>query len=240
MLDSERVGGGGVSIPMEIELCYVFPRGDSHLSNFWRFLNTYAENPPGAPHRTIILTDEGPLDETVELAKAVFDKPFIFQWHDRALDIGRYQGWAGHSAADVLLFCGGTTYFRKPGWMTRIIHAVSQHGKDALYGSMCNTGDMPFNVYPHIRTTGFWIGRELFNRYPIQVQQATQRYEFEHGATGLTTWIRQQNLNAWVVGWDTEYSWPNWGNIPGGFHNGDQRNLLIGDRLSEPPYWDYS
>lgn len=240
MLDSVGVGGGGVSIPMTIELCYVFPHGDSHLANYWRFLNSYAENPPGLPHRSVILTDEGQIDDAAHLAKAVFGQVHIFQSHDRALDIGRYQAWSANSNADVLLFCGGTTYFRKPGWMQRVVDSVSRYGKDALYGSMCNTGDMGFNVYPHIRTTGFWVGREAFNRYPVRVQQKEQRYEFEHGATGLTTWFRQQNLKVWVVGWDTEYAWPNWGNIPGGFHNGDQRNLLIGDRLSSPPYWDFT
>lgn len=225
---------------MTVELCYCFPRGDSHLANFWRFVNSYANNPPGGDHGTVILTDEGALGDCVEFTRALFTKPTIFQSHDRAQDIGRYQAWAKQSSADILLFCGGASYFRKPGWLAKVLASVNHYGKDALYGSMCNTGDMAFNVYPHIRTTGFWIGRELFNRYPVAVTQKEQRYEFEHGATGLSSWVRQEKLPVVLVGWDTEYVWPNWSNTPGSFHRGDQCNLLIGDRLSEPPFYHYA
>jgi hypothetical protein len=40
-----------------------------------------------------------------------------------------------------------------------------------------------------------------------------------------------------VVGWDCTRSLYECDSMPGGFHNGTQHNLLIGDRLTEPPYW---
>jgi len=243
VLDSTSDGGGIVgSAPynMTIDLAYVYPCGEAHTQNFLKFLYSYANNPPLGIHSTAILTDLGPIDDTVELARAFFEKPVFFQSTDACLDIGRYQDYAKVSTADVILFCGGTTYFRKPGWLHRVANSVGKYGLDALYGSMCNTGDLRFAVQPHLRTTSFWIGRELFNRYPIKITQKEQRYEFEHGATGLTSWIRQQGLKAIVVGWDSEYVWPNWNQVRLGFHQGDQENLLFGDRLSQPPYWDYA
>lgn len=226
---------------MNVELVYIFPCDGQphHLSYAWRFLNSYHENPPGSDHKTTVVCNGGTPDETHELFKTMPNFR-LFHHDDSGWDIGAYQVVSQQSKADVMLFCGGTSYFRRPGWMERIVHSVSKYGKDSLYGSMGTPGNMTHNVFPHIRTTGFWVGRELFNKYPIQVRQKEQRYEFEHGSTGLTSWVRNQDLKAWIVGWDTEYVWPNWGNISGGFHNGDQRNLLIGDRLSEPPYHDYS
>jgi hypothetical protein len=243
MLDTSRIGGGiAGSAPhnVTIDLVYIFPGGGhaQHVDYAWRFLNSYHKNPPLGDHNTVVVCNGGTPDELYELFRTM--PGFRLARHDdSAWDIGAYQAVARSSAADLMLFCGGATYFRKPGWLHRVAGSVGKYGLDALYGSMGNTGDQRFNVYPHVRTTGFWIGRTLFNRYPVTITQKEQRYEFEHGATGLTTWVRKENLKAWIVGWDSEYAWPNWDQIRLGFHQGDQSNLLIGDRLSEPPYHPY-
>ena len=225
---------------MTIDLVYIYPvdGSEKHLTYAWRFLNSYYENPPGADHNSVIVCNGGSPDDTFVFFKAMPNFR-LFQHDDSGFDIGGYQAVAKQSSADLMLFCGGTTYFRKPGWLSRVITSTIRYGLDSLYGAMANRGEMIANVYPHIRTTGFWIGRNLFNQYPVSVTRTDQRYEFEHGATGLTTWVRNQNKKVVVVGWTGEYIWPNWGNMPNSFHHGDQSDLLMGDRLSEPPYYEY-
>ena len=80
------------------------------------------------------------------------------------------------------------------------------------------------------------------NDYPHRVKQGGtggERYEFEHGKTCFTSWVTGQGLRPWIVGWDC--MWPVWqaDQMPGGFHNGEQYNILVGDRLTRPPYWPH-
>jgi hypothetical protein len=53
----------------------------------------------------------------------------------------------------------------------------------------------------------------------------------------ISTWIKQQGMPVWVVGWDGEYNLDYCAGMPNGFHIGDQSNLLFRDRLTDAPYY---
>lgn len=71
----------------------------------------------------------------------------------------------------------------------------------------------------------------------MTVTRPEQRYPFEHGSNNLTQWVRNQNLRAYVVDADNSWEYPHWNDGPQGYHRGSQQALLIGDRLTQPPYY---
>lgn len=226
---------------MRLAVIYVYPLNgaEGHLDCAVKFLDSYHRNPPGLDHETYIISNgAAPTDETRFLF-ASLPHCVVVERDGSGKDIGAYQFAARTIPCDLMVFFGGNSYLRRPGWLVRMVEAWRRHG-DTLYGAMGNRGVVSMGVYPHVRTTGFWMSPALLNRYPIQVKDNGShgpRYEFEHGATCLTSWIIRQGKVPWIVAFDGEYMEPQWDLIPNGFHRGDQSNLLCGDRLSAPPYW---
>jgi hypothetical protein len=231
-----------ISPPKEkICLVYVYPLNGSQ--NFAplaaEFAASYQRCPPGLEHETVVVCNGEPATET---SKALFNAlPNVsFIDHDNSgWDIGAFQMAARHSTADIMVFCGSHTYFRKPGWLKRMYDTMVEYG-DTLYGSTGNQGDERFNVYAHVRTTGFWCTRKLFTDYPFTVRSTGgggERYEMEHGKDCLTSWVIRQGKTPLIVGWDCVWPVHQCNQMPGGFHNGEQYNVLVGDRLTAPPYW---
>jgi hypothetical protein len=217
-----------------VYVCPVARLGAQHFDYAARFVATWLQNPPEYAHSLFVVSNGGPPDAQTRALFALLNANFI-EHDDSGFDIGAYQCAARQVQADLMVFLGGSTYLRGPGWLNRAVSAFLKHGQ-GLYGVMGHTGDMRFNVQPHIRTTGFWMPPALMNRYPTVVRTPEARYPFEHGPNCLTTWVERQNLRAWVVTWTDEYKMPEWGTIPNGYHVGDQSAMLMGDRLSEPPY----
>lgn len=225
---------------MKIAIVYIYPEGgaNGHFEKAIKFLQTYAEHGAGTGHDTVIVCNGGPVNAETEFLFSAMPNVSFLAHDDSGMDIGGFQAAARAHDCDLMVFFGGNTYFRRGGWLIKMVQAYEQHG-DTLYGSTGNQGDMRFNVYPHVRTTGFWMRRALFNSYPVRITQNSQRYEFEHGRTGLTSWIVGTGRHPYIVAWDGAYSLYGCDSIPNGFHQGDQSNILIGDRLTAPPYWPY-
>lgn len=218
-------------------MTYVFPNfGDEHYLNLAvRFLKTYHEFPPGMAHETVVVCNGNPPDEqTAFLFGSLPDLQFLH--HDNSgFDCGAYQHAAQSHPSDLMVFFGASTYFKREGWLVRMLEAHLKYGP-GLYGSMGNRGVIPLGVYPHIRTTAFWTTTELFNQYPHRIVRAEQRYGFEHGPHCLTSWAYSQRKPVMVVGWSGEYEQGAWDLIPNGFHRGDQSDILAGDRNSDVPF----
>jgi len=202
-----------------------------------RFLETYHNNPPGLVHETIVALNG--LKITAEL-KCLFSslQGLRFMEHDDSgWDIGAFQRAARENpGADLMVFFGTSVYLKNRGWLMRMVNAAMKYG-EGLYGAMGNAGNLRFKVYPHIRTTGFWIKPSLLNRYPHRITRADQRYEFEHGQTCLAEWLRRSGFPSWVVTTTGEFQKQYWNSVPNGYHSGNQSALLCGDRLTEPPYY---
>jgi hypothetical protein len=226
---------------MKIACVYIYPNAGEggYFEHAARFLQSYTDHPAGLEHDSVIVCNGTPAsDETKFIFGGLSNVSFLD--HDGSgYDIGGFQLAARTVACDLMVFFGSTAYVRQPNWLARMVQAYKDHG-DTLYGSMGNQGATNVGVWPHVRTTGFWLSRALFNRYPVQVTRPDQRYPFEHGANGLTSWVISQNKDVWIVP-ASEGDWllQACDMIPNGFHQGSQDNLLVGDKLSRPPYHPY-
>ena len=226
---------------MKITLVYVFPlNGKNNFAPYaHEFVLSYQRHPPGHEHDTLVVCNGEPATDT---SKALFNPlPNVsFIDHDNSgWDIGAFQLAARNSTSDMMLFCGSYTYFRKAGWLLRMREVFEQFG-NALYGSTGNQGDQRFGVYPHVRTTGFWCDPKLLASYPMKVTQAGaggERYKMEHGQDCFTGWVVRLGKQALIVGWDCVHEVTSCNSIPNGYHQGNQENLLVGDRLTAPPYY---
>ena len=223
---------------MRIEVVYIYPAhsGDGYVNFAYRYLATYFQCPAGIDHSNIVVCNGGITDQVPDILKTL-PNCTLFQHDNSGYDCGAFQAVARGSSADMMVFMGVSTWIKGEGWLKRMAEAFEGHGRDHLYGVMGNQGVEAVGVFPHIRTTGFWMAPSMLNRYPHKVTEASQRYAFEHGPQCLTQWMRNHGFKAFVVGWNGEYEWPNWDSIPNGFHRGDQSSLLVGDRLSDPPYY---
>ena len=220
---------------MRVICVYVYPLNGNHgyLEMAMRFLTSYHEYPAGMDHELLVVCNGAPItDETRFLFDSVPNCRYLA--HDNSgQDIGAYQAAARVNPCDLMVFFGANAYIRGPGWLARMAQARERHG-DTLYGTTANRGFG--HVQPHIRTTGFFLSTALFNEYPFQITRLDQRYNFEHSQASLTSWIKGRKLIPWLVHWDRELQERNWDDGPGGYHQGDQFNLLCGDRLTMPPY----
>jgi hypothetical protein len=225
---------------MKIALVYIYPENghNGHIEKALKFMETYHKYPPLGIHDTVVVCNGGPADNETRFLFSSMPGLTLIEHDDSGWDIGGFQKAAQSYSCDLMIFCGGSSYFKRAGWMIRIVQSFQTKG-DTLFGSTGNTGDMNHNVYPHIRTTGFWCNPTLMNRYPIRVTQRGthgQRYEFEHGFNSITNFVVRNNLIPWVVSWEGEYTVQGSNMIPNGFRNGDQSNILIGDRLTAWPF----
>lgn len=224
-----------------LALVYIYPENGAghHGERALKFISSYHQNPPMMDHITAIVCNGHPATDETKFLFGSMPNPMFIEHDDSGWDIGGFQKAASQlQSAAMIVFCGGNSYFRRPGWMIHAFEAFRIHG-DTLFGSTGNTGDMSVGVFPHIRTTGFWCSPKLMNDYPHRITgrgSHGQRYEFEHGRTGLTTWVIQKGKQPLVVGWDGVYLLQAANFIPNGFRNGDQSNILIGDRLTQAPW----
>jgi hypothetical protein len=224
---------------MKIVCCYNYPTpnfGPQHARLAERFVSTYVANPPLMDHMMIVVSNGGrPNGEAYKIFAPIKPTKFLFR-ENVGMDIGSYQFAAQQVICDLMVFFGGGTYFRGPGWLRRMVEVYQSLG-DGLYGCSGNQGDMRVNVWPHIRTTGFWCSPKLLNDHPFKVNDNSERYPWEHGENSITQFALKSGKNAWVATWNDVKTVHQCDSLVGGFHSGNQEGLLVGDTLSHPPYW---
>lgn len=226
------------SRPPTVTLVYVHPMVlETFRDLATRFVETFLQYPPGYSARLIVVCNG---EKAKPSTKQLFTPltPVItpeFSYHNNeAHDVGAYQFAARNFLdCDLMVFFGASTYFRRKGWLLRMVDSWEKHG-DGLFGAMGNKGNS-LGPRPHLRTTAFWTSPHIFNAYPYRITRADRRYEFEHGATNLTGWVAHEGLPTLVVSWIGEHPFEEW-DTHEGYHQGDQKNLLCGDRMSAPPY----
>lgn len=222
---------------MNIEIVYVRPMVGS---GDWeglaeQFVTSYLLNDPMIEHSTTIVCNGAPPSHDTKGMFASMPGLKFLVGDNRGYDISAFQQASAQSSADMIVFFGASAYVKGCGWLFRMAQAFAKHG-EAQYGCMGNRGVPHVNVYPHLRTTGIWCSPKLFNDYPMKVTDPSQRFPFEHGPQCFTMWCKNQGLKNWVVTHSSEWLWDHWDMIPNGFHQGDQSDLLSGDRLCRPPY----
>lgn len=185
-------------------------------------------------HDSIVVLNGGKRNSELACMFSPLKNLSFYEHDDSGWDIGAFQKVASEVSCDMMVFFGTSAWIKGPGWLDRMANAFQKHG-DHLYGVMGNQG-MGTVVHPHIRTTGFWMSPSLLNSYHTRVTRVDQRYPFEHGQRCLTRHVWDLGRKAFVVTWGGEYEYPNWDSIPNGFHRGNQSALIIGDRISDPPF----
>lgn len=222
---------------MKVVVVYIFPEngGNGHLERALKFVTSYHACPAGQLHDTAVVCNGA---RCTEEARFLFDSLPNVQYiehDDSGFDIGGFQKAAATVPADMMVFLGGNSYFRGGGWLRRMVQVFETYG-DSLYGCTGNQGDTRFNVFPHVRTTGFWCNPKIINDHPLRVTDNSQRYPYEHGRDGLSSYVINKGKHVWVVGWNDIKPLHDCDSMPEGFHKGAQANILVGDRLTAPPY----
>lgn len=224
---------------MNIALVYIYsPIAGGKYLDFYpeRFVETYYQFSPQIEHQCFVVCNGTPANTETKCLFSALRNVHFLEHDDSGYDIGGYQFAARCVACDMMVFFGGSTYFKRPGWLRRMAEAWTKRGP-GLYGSTANRGELRVKVWPHIRTTAFWCPPLWMNEYPERVVRPDQRFPFEHGPNCLTEWVRKQKrAKAWLVSWDGEYEWAAWDSVPNGYTKCPQTNILAGDRMTEPPY----
>jgi hypothetical protein len=222
---------------MTVAIVYIYPpnAGPQYVDYALRFVKSYNENPPAIAHDSIIVLNGCRRTTEIECLFSSLQNVKFLEHDNSGYDIGGFQAASRQFPADLMVFFGNSTYFKRPGWLLRMLQAKIKHG-EALYGGHGNRGVSFYHVHPHVRSTGFWLSSALMNQYPMRVTRADQRYAWEHGPACLTSWVYKRGLKVWLVSWSGEYEWKDWDSVPNGYHKGDQSALLFGDRLTEPPH----
>ena len=201
-----------------------------------RFVQSYNKFSPGADHMTFIVENRGRIAEAERHLFEGLPNLQFFQHDNSGYDIGAFQHAARDIKCDLMVFFGSSTYLNGDGWLGRMKDSFLKHG-NAQYGTMGNRGNLNVKVWPHIRTTAFWMSPDLMNSYPKIVTKNEERHPFEHGQGCLTDWVAKCGLKSWVVNWNTELLREQWDSDPNGYNRGNQKSLLAGDHMCEPPYY---
>lgn len=213
---------------MRISVVYVYPLiGDpSHDANARRFASTYRKFDPEQDHSLhVVFNGAAPSAEHTGVFEGLSAE--FHQHDDSGWDIGAFQKAARDIDCDVIVFLGGTSYFKRPGWLRRMATSVRLHG-DGLFGASAS-----YERDPHIRTNAFWCDPMLVRAYPRRVRSHADRYRFEAGAVSLTRMAESIGLRGWLVTWDGEYGKEQWRTPLNIFRRGDQSNALVWDRQFE-------
>jgi len=207
-----------------VALVYIYPIvGESKWDDAARrFVSTYQQYPPLAEHALhVVFNGSAPDSENIAVFEGLEAR---FHAHDNTgWDIGAYQRMAGELDCDIIVCLGASSYFKRAGWLRRIVDVFLEHGH-GLYGASAS-----YEVTHHIRTAGFWCNPELIRAYPTTVRVFEERYAFEHGAESITSLAKAQGLTCLLVTWDSVYSESEWRVPFDTFGRGDQSNALMYD-----------
>jgi hypothetical protein len=204
-----------------------------------RFVTTYRENPPMMDHMMVVVSNGGPPNGQAISQFSFIEGTKFLHRENIGMDIGSYQFAAEKIICDLMVFFGGSTYFRGPGWLRRMVEVYQKFG-GGLFGCTGNQGDRRFNVWPHVRTTAFWCNPKLLNEHPFKVTDNSQRYPWEHSENSITQFALSKNLPVYVVGWNDMKPLHECDSMVGGYHNSNQENLMVGDVLTSVPYFHCS
>lgn len=173
--------------------CYPVVAGREYFPRAKRFAETYRQFPARAEH-TLYLGLNGQVMGPNQLTPFQHLPHQVIHHDNSGWDIGLYQKAADHIPCDLLVCLGGYTHFHYAGWLEKMIEAYLNHGP-ALYGCW----GMP-HPSVHIRTTAFWLPRELLQSYPDFIGSDRRgRYAFEHGPKSMTAHVREHGFEVWMV-----------------------------------------
>lgn len=193
---------------MTVSVVYIHPRVNQrvYIPAAHRFARTYVQHPPGGTEHDIHVVVNG--DKPNKSDERTFKPVSVnFLSHDNyGKDIGAFQMAARTLPSDLIVCLGANVHFRRAGWLDIMVAAVEKNGP-GIYGAYCF-----HQPAIHVRTTCFWMPRQLLNHYPYQVGNG-MRYEFEHGHNSVTRWCIASGFNAYMVTWDHVFEPSQWRHV---------------------------
>ena len=212
---------------LKILLAYIAVTGGPKTHDYCaRFVGSYLDNPPQWDHEMVVCCNGGPLPrETAMLFH--FMPPriaslirFFPRRNDPGFDITAYQDVASKFSCDILVCCGETIHFHKPGWLKRYAESWQDYGP-GMYGTFSSN-----LVRPHLNTTGFCVAPKLLTG-AARPQNKAQRYDFEHGKNAFWSQVNRMGYATRMVTFDGCYDVPQWRYPDNIMWRGDQSNCLM-------------
>ena len=221
-------------------LVYIHIPGDpQHIEYAKQFVASYQQYPPQISHDIIIVCNGAEPNEETQRIFAALPRHVFFEHDDSGWDIGGYIAAAKTVTTDIQICLGGSSYFKRAGWLERM-SAVWQECGPGVYGS-----NSSYEISPHLNTNGFWCPPQLLTSYPHPVINKADRYAFEHGRPYFLIAGRLMKIEplpprmlwymaysagfpARLVTWEGVYDWWDWRKPNNIFRRGDQSNCLVG------------
>lgn len=208
---------------MKIAVCYIAVTNGPLTEDYSaRFVTTFHEYPPGIDCDVLVICNGGPLPTTTTILFSDMNAR-MFPRSNEGWDIGGYIEAASKAVTnyDMMLCCGESVYFHRPGWLKRLVQAWEKYGP-GMYGSLSSN-----LVRGHLNTTGFCCPPKELLRYPKAVSTREDRYEFEHGKESLWRRMAFRGLPVRLVTWDGDWEPRGWRCPNNILWRGNQTNCLI-------------
>lgn len=184
-----------------------------------RFVGSFLANSPGSTNKLIVVCNGDHLPLETRCLFLPLNATFLIRDNDPSWDIGAFMDVAKQFKPDLLMCCGETVYFHRPGWLARIHDAWHDHGP-GIYGPFASN-----LVRPHLNTTCFACEGESLASYP-KPRNRHERYQFEHGADSLWMRMHRRGMAARLVTWNGAWQPEHWRLPENILWRGDQSNCL--------------
>lgn len=184
-------------------------------------MSTWNQFPPEQDTDVIVICNGGVVSTEEALLFSSLKARF-FPRSNFGFDIGGYIECSKSILAqyDMVLYCGESVYFWKPGWLKKLVEAATRFGKGfyGVFGSHV--------IRAHLQTTSFFCFPSAVANYPLIVSDRKSRMEFEHGERALWRRLHARNIPVRLVTWDSDWGPGQWRLPKNGLWNGDQSACL--------------
>jgi len=224
-----------------IGVAYLLRGGDPDwVNDCQRFVNSYLNFQAGINHQIYVILKGFACADDESYARKLISPLHgsTIEVADNSFDIGAYQDWALQISEDLICFLNTGSEILSDCWL----HKLHMNLLDKDVGIVGATGSFerfgghrlgfPKFPNPHIRTTACMLDRKLYldATHGKSFEDKMKTYLFESGHQSLTRIVKKLGLRAVIVGRNGRgYNEKHWA-ISGTFRQGDQSNLLIGDR----------
>ena len=225
----------------KIAVAYIARGVDENIScSFDRFIESYHRYDSGLDHELYIIfkgfSSKEKQDAAEELFSSVKHVPFYLT--DDHWDIGAYIDWSNNIEEDVICCLNTTSELISSYWLHKLYFNLKRKniGLVGATGSFETLSELsckfPIFPNPHIRSTSFMVGRELFQELTknVRIDSKMDAYRFESGYDSLTRKVQARGLQALLVGANgCGYRQAEWAQS-GTFRQALQENLLVADK----------
>ena len=208
-------------IPPTVTLVYIHVPGDKKHQEYANdFMESYKRFKPMHVHKSIVVCQKQQPDAFCETVFKELQSLSYYVHDDSGFDIGAYIAVSKLIETDMVVCFGGSSYFQRSGWMSRMVESWVKFGV-GMYGAIAT-----YEVAPHLSTSGFWCSPQMLSSYPIIVANKVQRYDFEHGPNALWKMVAARGYPVKLVTWCGEYNWQEWRKPANIFRRNDQSNCI--------------